>query len=141
MKFQTSLLSLAFIPMLAAFGGASEWEGVCKANVQGLLLDSEPPLNPETLQMLDFQPISKEVYAAILVRIILNAEGEGSEYISEETQLEMTAAILEHQSAAEEIKPETKLFSARIRAEGLYGNTITTTAACVALEDDCSCGF
>lgn len=136
MKIQTILLSLVFIPMLAACGGAFGSEGLCKANVE------EQLLNPETLKMLDFQPVSKEGYAAIMARNFLDAQGGNFEYVSEEMQLQMfTQAVLKELKKDVETNPKIKLFSARIRAEGPTGNTITKAAACLAVDDACKCEF
>jgi hypothetical protein len=136
MKYQTILLSLILMPMLAACGGTSAWKGVCKANVE------EQLLNPETLQMMDFQVISDERYAAIFAQNFLDANPELSANSSEKELLKIYAAtVLEAVSKDRLSKSDMKLFSARIRAEAAGGNTITKVASCLAVEDNCACEF
>ncbi len=116
--------------MLAACGGASGLQGVCKAHVE------EQLINPETLQMLNFKPATAEEYARTLSET--SQEEALGDWLERMGPKDLLEAILITNGTLEN-SPEVKLFTARVRAENSVGDLITKRAVCRAYEDDDAC--
>jgi hypothetical protein len=94
--------------------------GLCEASIR------EKLLNPETLEFKDFAPASEAQAKALLGEIL----GEEAMRFAD-----MDVVL----KGARATKPNSEMFTVRVRAEGRLGNTITEQNLCLADAQSCEC--
>ena len=104
--------------------GVDARAGLCEAHLRERLL------NPETLEFKDFAPASEAQAKALFAEMYGEVLGEDAfRFVSLESFLKQFRAT----------KPNSEMFTARVRAEGRLGNTITEQNVCLVDAKSCEC--
>lgn len=119
--------------VLAGCGGfrlTSNVETACKLSVEKRLM------NPETSEFLDFAKTDRVGILDAVANITRREVGSDYDSLNQQAARNIVGAM-------EANDPGIQFFTARVRAEGQLGNTITKSAACFGSKDplDCQCIF
>jgi len=121
------LISIAVVASTLSSCGTRADQGLCEANIKDNLL------NPETAEILDFKAMSqKEVMDRMVAGVRSGLSAGAADHYSDEDLKQKV-----QQSYAP--SPDERYYSARVRAEGKLGNTVTSVQTCVLKDQNCNC--
>lgn len=111
--------------LIAAITGCSSAdERLCKVSLKASLL------NPETAQFYDFKTIDIAMFMQGL------SDGLEAKHGRSPPNKAQAAKMLTEKF---EQAPDIKLYSVRVKADGVLGNKITKMQVCIVNEGECSC--